>query len=205
VPESSVPKPELPTVLASASPRRRQLLASLVAEFEAVAPDVPEDDDLGGAEATASGLAVRKARRGLEMRPGSLVLGGDTVVELPGHGLLGKPQDAADAVRTLLLLAGRAHTVVTGVALAWPGGERSFAVASEVRFHPFGEAEAQAYVATGEPMDKAGAYGYQGEGRKLVAGVRGSESNVVGLPLEALREALEGLPVAPRGGLVPPR
>lgn len=191
--ESAVPSVSLPVVLASASPRRRELLGALVGEFEAISTDVDEAFlDEGPAEC-AERLALAKARRGLKSRPGSLVIGGDTVVWLPGVGFLGKPEDEDDAVRILLQLAGREHSVFTGVALAWPGGERSFVEESRVRFRSFDEATARAYVRTGEPMDKAGAYGFQGEGRNLVESVTGSETNVIGLPMERLAEELAAI------------
>lgn len=191
--ESAVPSERLPFVLASASPRRRELLRGLVPEFEAISPDVDETPETELPVACAERLAILKARRGLEMRPGSLVLGGDTVVWLEGAGMLGKPTDEADAVRILMTLSGKEHSVFTGVALVWPGGERSFVVESRVRFRAFSEDEAMAFVATGEPMDKAGAYGYQGAGRALVEAVEGSETNVIGLPMERLVEELAAL------------
>ncbi len=188
--ESAVPTRTLPVVLASASPRRRELLRHLVADFESVTPDVDEAALEESPAECAERLALCKARKGLTMRPGSLVIGGDTVVWLPGLGFLGKPLDEEEAVRALMALSGKEHSVFTGVALVWPEGERSFVVESRVTFRDFDESVAWAFVATGEAMDKAGAYSYQGAGANLVAGVVGSESNVIGLPLERLREVL---------------
>lgn len=191
--QSAVPRLPWPLVLASGSPRRRELLARLAPEFEVLVTGEPEEGEWPGPAEAALALARRKAEAGFSARPGCLVLGGDTVVWLPGHGMLGKPEDEEDAVRILLRLQGRAHSVFTGVWLAYPGGAEGFVEETVVEFRPFGEEEARAYVATGEPMDKAGAYGYQAAGRSLVARVQGSESNVVGLPLERLAKALNRL------------
>jgi septum formation protein len=184
--QSAVPSLPWPVVLASGSPRRKALLAGLVPQFEVLPTHVDEGGVWAEPTAAALELALRKARWAAERRPDALVLGGDTVVWLEGTGFLDKPTDPDDAVRTLMALQGRTHTVATGVALVWPGGERAFVEESRVTFHPFGEDSARDYVATGEPMDKAGAYGLQAGGRALVAHVEGSESTVVGLPLERL-------------------
>jgi septum formation protein len=121
------------------------------------------------------------------------VLGADTEVVLDGR-LLGKPRDAGDAARILRALRGRVHEVITGVALVEVGGaarEESAAVTTRVRMAEYGEAEILDYVATGEPLDKAGAYGVQGLGARLVAGIDGCFTNVVGLPLSTTRALLE--------------
>ncbi len=124
----------------------------------------------------------------------ALVLGADTEVVLGGR-LMGKPRDAADAVRMLRALRGRVHEVVTGVALVEVGPanlEEATAVTTRVRMHAYSDAEILAYVETGEPLDKAGAYAVQGLGSRLVAEVDGCLSNVIGLPLSTTRRLLAG-------------
>lgn len=124
---------------------------------------------------------------------GAIVLGADTEVVLDGR-LLGKPRDAADAARILKALRGRIHEVITGVALveAPAGREETAAVTTRVRMGGYTDAEIEAYVATGEPLDKAGAYAVQGLGGRLIAQVDGCFSNVVGLPVTTTRRLLEG-------------
>ena len=138
-------------------------------------------------------LALAKARVvALEVAPGpALVLGADTEVVLDGR-LLGKPRDAAHAVEMLELLRGRAHEVITGLAVvdAATGREEAQSVTSRVRMGDYSAAEIEAYVATGEPFDKAGGYAVQGEGGRLVREVEGCFTNVVGLPVEATRRLL---------------
>jgi septum formation protein len=193
-----------PLVLASASPRRRDLLARTGLPFEVVPADVVEEARAGEApRALVERLAAEKAasvRDRLPARPRRVVLGSDTIVTLDGE-ILGKPRDAEDAVAMLRRLAGRTHTVWTGVAVAetGAGAPRVRSVESRVTLRAAGEAELRAYVASGEPLDKAGAYALQGEGRRLVSRVEGSESNVIGLPLE------ETLALLAEAGLEPPR
>jgi septum formation protein len=138
-------------------------------------------------------LALAKARVvALEVAPTpALVLGADTEVVLDGR-LLGKPRDAAHAVQMLQALRGRMHEVITGLAVveAATGREEAESVTSRVRMESYSDAELEAYVATGEPFDKAGGYAVQGEGGRLVAGVDGCFTNVVGLPVEATRRLL---------------
>jgi septum formation protein len=179
----------LPLVLASSSPRRRRLLAAAGIRFEVEAPDVCEEPRPGE---TAAALVERLARakaldvsRRVGPEPARWVLGADTVVVLDGD-LLGKPRDAEHAVALLRRLAGRPHRVLTGVALvASDTGEiRHALVESRVSLRAADEAELRDYVASGEPLDKAGAYAAQGEGRRFIERIEGSESNVIGLPLE---------------------
>lgn len=178
-------------VLASASPRRRALLAGLGLRFElrpvdldeSVRPDEPPRDyveRLAGEKASASAALADGARE--------LVLAADTTVVLDGE-LLGKPADPADARRMLALIAGREHTVLTGVALAdrRTGRTATTVVASRVRMAPLAPAEIDWYVATGEPLDKAGSYAVQGLGAMFVEEVIGNYTNVVGLPLPDTR------------------
>ena len=174
-----------PLILASGSPRRRELLAQLGIPFRVVVSDITESiaPDLSP-EAQAKALAEQKARavaRGIET---GLVLGADTIVVLDGN-LLGKPADDAEAIDMLQLLSGRDHRVVTGIAVidAASGPLRSSAGSSVVRFRKLSADDIAAYVATGESRDKAGAYAIQGLGADLVSDLEGCFSNVVGLPL----------------------
>lgn len=179
----------LPLVLASASPRRRELLTRAGLSFE-VWPSGVEETPLPGEapRALAERLAREKAldvARALGPRPSRLVLGADTLVVLEGD-VLGKPRDPEHAVTLLRRLLGRRHRVITGVALVESAElrVRALSVESHVTMRAAEEPEVRAYVATGEPLDKAGAYAAQGEGRRFVLGIEGSESNVIGLPLE---------------------
>lgn len=186
-----------PVVLASASPRRQDLLRRLVPEFEVLPADIDEDAlTVDDPYATAQKLARTKALAVAESRPEAMVVAGDTVVALQDGNewrQLAKPFDEADAVAMLTLLSGRTHTVVTGVCLRWPGGLSAFTEASKVTFRALKPGEAEAYVDTGSPMDKAGAYGLQDGSQSFVEKVEGSVTNVVGLPLERLEEAFASL------------
>ena len=173
-------------ILASSSPRRRQLLAQAGFVFDIIKPTGPEVLPPGASpEEAAITLAAAKAREVARGAPGALVIGADTVVVLGGE-LLGKPRDSADAASMLRRLAGRTHTVITGVCIAQEKREITFAERTSVRFLPLDDALINAYVATGEPLDKAGAYGIQGRGAVLVRAIRGDYTNVVGLPLPRL-------------------
>jgi septum formation protein len=192
-------------VLASASPRRRELLARAGLAFEVVPADIDESARPGESpEALAERLAREKAlavARRVGPAPPRLALAADTLVVLEGD-VLGKPRDAADAEALLGRLVGRTHRVLTGVAVApsaAPTALRSRVVESRVRMRPASAAEIRRYVATGEPLDKAGAYGLQGEGRRFVAEVEGSESNVIGLPLDETLALLREAGLAPAG------
>jgi septum formation protein len=172
-------------VLASASPRRRELLAGLGLAFT-VRPTGADETALPGETAAdcVRRLAAAKARARVE--PGELVLGADTVVVLDGE-MLGKPRDGADARRMLAAIAGREHTVLSGVTLceAASGREETAVEATRVRMARFSQREIDWYVATGEPLDKAGSYAVQGLGAMFVEAVYGNYTNVVGLPLPA--------------------
>lgn len=187
-----------PVVLASASPRRQELLRRLVPDFTVDAADIDEDA-LTEPEPwiTAQRLAREKVLAVAERHPDSLVIGGDTVVGLevrPGEWeLLGKPVDAEDAERILGRLSGREHVVVTGVCLRYPGGFEAFTEAARVTFRRLSAEEIRAYIAGGEPMDKAGAYGYQGGAKAFIDRIAGDVETVIGLPVERLRESLRGL------------
>ncbi|HEX6642442.1 MAG TPA: Maf family protein [Thermoanaerobaculia bacterium] len=177
-------------VLASASPRRRELIERLGLAFDVMPADIDESAMRGEApEALARRLAETKALAIAHVRPLALVVGSDTIVVVDGD-VLGKPADDDDAVRMLMRLQGREHRVETGVAVVAPpaAGGRAARVASsvvgvDVRFRPFDEAFARAYVATREPLDKAGAYGIQGFGSALVERIDGDFFAVMGLPV----------------------
>ncbi|MEW6501795.1 MAG: Maf family protein [Thermodesulfobacteriota bacterium] len=177
-------------VLASASPRRQRFLHELGLDFVVQPADVDETLKPGELPAVfVRRLAEEKARAVAETRPGAWVLAADTIVEVEGE-ILGKPSDAADAVRLLKLLRNRWHAVWTGFCLMRGKAVMTGVVRSEVRFGDFPDAVCAAYVATGEPLDKAGAYGIQGKGAFLVREIKGSYSNVVGLPLHEVVDAL---------------
>jgi septum formation protein len=177
-------------VLASASPRRRELLGQLGLSFEVSAADIDETPRQGEpATNYVLRLAQEKARAVTARHPGAWVLAADTTVAL-GDELLGKPQDAAEARGMLGRLSGRTHEVHTGVALAGPGGEHSTVVRTRVSFRSLSLGEIDWYVGTGEPLDKAGSYAMQGKGGFLVTAVEGSPTNVIGLPLGETLELL---------------
>lgn len=177
--------PPGPLILASASPRRRQLLARLGLPFAVDASNDPETVDSAlPPERLVMALAERKARAVAARHAAGLVIGADTEVALYGQ-VFGKPADDADAARMLRDLSGRSHEVWTGLAIADAASGRieRHAVPSVVRFRDLTDAEIAAYVATGEGRDKAGAYAIQGIGAGLVSAVHGCWNNVVGLPL----------------------
>lgn len=174
-------RPQL--VLASGSPRRRDLLAALGLAFTVRPADLDESQLPGEApEAYVLRLARDKARA--DARPGELVLAADTTVVLAGE-VLGKPADAAEAAAMLHRLAGQTHRVLSGIAVYDASGDRmeSAVDRTEVEIAPMSPSEIAWYVATGEPMDKAGAYAAQGLGSLFVDRVRGNHYNVVGLPV----------------------
>jgi septum formation protein len=177
-------------VLASASPRRRELLALLGRPFDVVAIDVDESPrPAEAADDLVERLAIAKARAGVAIAPDAVVVGADTVVVVDDD-VLGKPADADDAGRMLLRLSGRSHVVLTGTAVATGQRVLSTVTTTEVVFAPLSTVEVERYVATGEPLDKAGAYGIQGLGGAFVTEVHGSYHNVVGLPVAQLAELL---------------
>lgn len=173
-----------PLVLASRSPRRVQLLEMLGLDFEVLPAEVDETRHPAGAPAqVAEHLAREKARAVAALRPDALVIGCDTLVVIDGE-VLGKPRDEAHAVQTLLRLEGREHRVETGIAVAAPDGRMESSVEGvRVRFRPFDRRMAEDYVATGEPLDKAGSYGIQGYGATLVDWIEGDFFAVMGLPI----------------------
>ena len=183
---------DLPTppllVLSSRSPRRAAVLAQLGLAFEISPVDLDERPLPGEVPASmAERLAREKARRGAS--PRAISLGFDTLVSHQGE-ILGKPATEDDACRMLVGLAGEEHEVFTGVAAATPERIESVVERTRVRFRPFSREEAAAYVSTGEPMDKAGAYGIQGAGAALVASVEGDFFNVMGFPIQGFQSLL---------------
>jgi septum formation protein len=183
--------PRRPLVLASASPRRKELLESAGIVFEVLAPPATEEEGVDPSlppVETASAGALAKASWAAARRPEAAVLGADTVVVLAGE-ILGKPADAADARQMLARLSGRGHRVLTAFSVLVDGAVHARVVETEVSFRSLDEAAIGRYVDGGEPMDKAGAYAIQGAGGGFVDRVIGSYTNVVGLPLpEVLAE-----------------
>lgn len=174
--------------LASTSPRRREILQTLGIEFDVVPVETDErrlDGETPGEMVLR--LAIAKAEAATH---GEFVLGADTVVVL-GDRVLGKPRDADDAVEMLLALSGRRHAVMTGVALKTPDETRAVLSATDVKFREIGRDEAYRYWHSGEPCDKAGAYGIQGIGGMFVKAIEGSYSGVMGLPVFETVELLK--------------
>lgn len=178
-------------ILASKSPRRRELIARLGVPYEVCASDADESVcGLLAPDEYVKTLALRKAQAAANTHPGDVVLGVDTVVVLDGR-ILGKPQNICDAAQMLRALSGRSHEVFSGFALIGDGKVYSESVRTTVRFAALSDEEIARYVASGEPMDKAGAYGIQGEGALLVEGISGDYYNVVGLPLQRIYAVLK--------------
>jgi septum formation protein len=191
-------------VLASASPRRRELLAGAGLVFEVVPSAVPEVQRTGESPAAfARRLAHDKASDVAARRPGCCVLGADTIVVVDDT-TLGKPEDRNQAQWMLQQLSGRAHRVLTAVVLIDPGGRREeLVVESVVEFRVLEHGEIEDYLDSGEPFDKAGAYAVQGLARRFVTSVRGSYSNVIGLPMDEVVALLQRhlpVPAGPTAG-----
>ena len=170
-------------ILASSSPRRRELLSKAEVKFDICIKSVDETVPEGmspaeGAEHTAAVKAMAVAFMNTE----AVVIGADTIVVLDGE-VLGKPKDKADAAEMLKKLSGKEHEVITGVCLAYKGKYETFHCSSKVKFYELTDDEIRHYVASGEPMDKAGAYGIQGKGMMLVESINGDYCNIVGLPV----------------------
>lgn len=179
-------------VLASQSPRRREILTSAGLDFEIRAGEVSE---IRHPHEPVADYVRRLARAKAEAVPrgaGEVVLGADTVVVI-GDDVLGKPRDAEDAARMLALLSGREHTVVTGISLVHSGGVECDAAETRVRFAELSTREIAEYVASGEPADKAGGYAIQGLASKFVERVEGCYFNVVGLPVTLVYRLLKAL------------
>ena len=185
-----------PLILASASPRRRELLAQAGFSFEVAPAQVPEVRKPGEdpirfvtrlAREKAEAVALSRS-----ITPDTIVLGADTIVVVEEE-VLGKPQDAADAARMLRMLSGQTHQVITGVCLAKGRERQRAAEVTFVRFATLSDEEIDAYVATGEPLDKAGAYAIQGRAGRWVPRIHGCYFNVVGLPLALVSSMIEAM------------
>jgi septum formation protein len=183
-------------VLASKSPRRREILSMLGLKFDIVSADADESSELTDPAQLVRELSLRKARatkalleqRG-EWNDDTLIIASDTVVAADG-AILGKPRDKADAVRMLTLLSGRTHQVISGVSLLYGTRECADFDATSVHFCDMTPAEIKDYVSSGEPMDKAGAYAVQGLASVYIKGLEGDYFNVVGLPVHKLNTML---------------
>ncbi len=182
-------------ILASASPRRRELLEQVGAEFEAL-PAVGEEiiTDSSPQQAVLGLSAQKAAEVAGNVQGDAIIIGADTVVAFGGR-ILGKPKDAKDAKRMLAMLSGNTHSVYTGVSIivkqAGKSQEYSFYEETEVTMYPLSEEQMISYIRTGEPMDKAGAYGIQGKGAAFIEKIQGDYNNVVGLPIARVLRTLE--------------
>lgn len=187
-------------ILASASPRRRELLSRLGLEFTVMAAQADETlcPELSPQAQVVrlSNIKAQAVRDALEHRPGQVIVSADTVVVLDGN-ILGKPKDEAQAAEMLNALSGREHLVLTGVTVLTENGAQQLCEETRVFFRSLNPAEISAYIETGEPMDKAGAYGIQGYGALFVEKLIGDYYNVMGLPLCALGQLLRaaGIPI----------
>ncbi len=198
LPEGAIPRfratpPIVPVLLASTSPRRRELLCRLRIPFQQIDPDVAESSDSGGDPvALVRENSERKARAVAVGQPGSLVIGADTVVVLNGR-ILGKPVDLAEARAMLSALSDRQHEVYTGITVCVieRGLHRFHCERSRVRFKPLTDKTVADYMHLVNPLDKAGAYGIQEERHRIIARIDGSFTNVMGLPLEPLLRIME--------------
>jgi septum formation protein len=194
----------MPLVLASASPRRQELLQSAGIEFVAKPANIPElRRDQETAQVFAERMAREKARAVFAEVKSEYVLGADTVVVVAGAAggatgvspvevqlVLGKPENEEDAARMLRLLSGRKHQVITGVCLIGTGFEEVRSETTTVHFSTLSDADIREYIATGEPMDKAGAYAIQGAASRWISNIQGDYSNVVGLPVALVLQML---------------
>lgn len=181
-------------ILASASPRRREILSNLGVEFEVFVTDADETCSLTDPEALAEEIAARKGRAALERLRAegrdltdTVLIASDTTVAAEGE-ILGKPRDGEDARRMLRLLSGSSHRVVSGIYLSFNGKEALSHSVTEVEFAPMREDDIEAYLQSGEPFGKAGAYAIQGIASAWIRGIKGDYFNVVGLPVNRLCE-----------------
>ena len=177
-------------ILASNSPRRKELLQQVGIDFEVQAANVEEITDKTKPDEVVMDLSLLKAKAIADKHPGRVVLAADTVVAYDGK-ILGKPSDEEDAFLMLSRLSGNAHQVYTGVAIVDETGNiNTFSECTEVVMYENSPELIKKYIATGEPMDKAGAYGIQGKGAVLVKEIKGDYNNVVGLPLAKVYRSL---------------
>ncbi|MBE6758685.1 MAG: septum formation protein Maf [Ruminococcaceae bacterium] len=182
--------------LASASPRRRELIAAIGIPFVCASPEADETVPEGTPPRDAALLIARRkaeAARSMSESEGRIIVSADTIVVVDGQ-IFGKPSDRQHAASMLRTLSGREHQVMTGVCVILPDGTTdSFCECTGVRFYPLSDEEIERYIDSGEPMDKAGAYGIQGIGKLLVEGVSGDYFNVVGLPVAHLKRFIDGM------------
>lgn len=179
-------------ILASASPRRRDILTELGVPFTVCVSEADESCDLADPGARVEAIAYRKCeatRNSLSLCGDELIIASDTLVSVDGE-FLGKPADAADAARMLGLLSGRVHAVTSGIAVFYKGRTVTSHDTTYVRFHPLTDADIQAYIATEEPFGKAGSYAIQGGAAAFVSDVKGEFRNVVGLPVRCLYDTV---------------
>ncbi len=178
-------------ILASASPRRQELLEKIIPQYTCIPADIDETipENISALDAPAY-LSLQKARYIANVNKDSIVIGADTCVIL-GDKILGKPSSRENAFNMLKSLSGKTHLVITGCAIVKGEKEISFSEVTEVEFYPLTDEEINAYIDTNESMDKAGAYGIQGGGAVLVKGIHGDYFNVVGLPLARLSRELK--------------
>ena len=182
-------------VLASLSPRRRELLGLIRSDFAVIEPHADETPPPGlSPEDIVQALALRKAQSLMPSYPDDTLIGADTLVALDGR-VLGKPEDDAMAAAMLRSLSGREHAVYTGVALVHNKEQTCFCQKTLVQFRPLTDRDIASYIQTGEPMDKAGSYGIQGKAAAFVSGIVGDYYTVVGLPVCALAQRLTALGV----------
>lgn len=181
-------------ILASSSPRRADLLRAAGIPFQVFPVDVDEAVlKLEPPGEHVRRLARQKADAAFAVNPNAVVLGADTIVLISGE-IMGKPRDSKDAVRMLRLLSGREHEVLTGIAIVANRGNAVEVARTRVWVNPLTDTEIEDYVATGEPLDKAGAYAIQGLGSRFIDRIQGSYSNVVGLPVSLVYRLLKGYP-----------
>ncbi len=179
-------------ILASGSPRRAELLRSSGIDFEVRRPEADEIPRAGEVPAEFTERTAREKAASIQLNADEIILAADTIVTIAGT-ILGKPADENHAGEMLRLLAGNIHEVITGVCLRAAGKVVSFSVSTAVEFRKLADDEIVAYIKTGEPLDKAGAYAIQGGAAGMVRKINGSYSNVVGLPLCEVIEAVNGL------------
>ena len=178
-------------VLASQSPRRRELLKEISNQFEVAPSSIKEVLDIGLRPAeNARNIARAKAESIAPSFPNSWVIGADTLVTMDDE-IFGKPDDEKDAERILKRLSGREHIVVTGICVVGPQKSLDKCVVSKIKIKPLTIQEIKDYIATGEPMDKAGAYAIQGKGSFMVRSFSGSKTNIIGLPIDELKVLLK--------------
>lgn len=184
---------DVPVILASASPRRKELLERLGWSFRVLPSDADESVQPGEApEELVKRLSLLKGKKAARSNPDALVISSDTIVVLEGR-VYGKPRDDAEAFEMLSSLSGKTHSVYSGLSLSWRGKTLCQCDRTEVTFRPLSAEDIRAYIATGEPRGKAGAYAIQGMGSLFVSGIHGDFSTVVGLPVALLGTMMERL------------